>query len=70
MDAAVIRVTRTLVGWLVCEGERLSEVFSSQFWALKGADALAWQRHSTTGQPVVIVLQYPGGEDFIASRYG
>lgn len=70
MAASVFTVSRTLVGWLVSEGDRIAEVFSSQHWALKGADALAYQRHAGTGDPAMVVLRYSGGRAVITCRYG
>ncbi|HVR82622.1 MAG TPA: hypothetical protein VHF02_11160 [Luteimonas sp.] len=69
MDTALFTVSPSLVGWLVSDGDRIEDIFSSRFWALKGADALAHKRHVETGQPTAVVLNYIGGETFVAGRY-
>lgn len=70
MTHAVFTVSQCLAGWLVSEGDRIAEVFSSRFWAQKGAEALAYERHVGTGQPAMVVLTYPSGASYIAHRFG
>jgi len=66
---SVFTVSQSLVGWLVSEGDRIVEVFSSRFWAQKGAEALAHERHVGTGQPAMVVLTYPSGASYVAHRF-
>lgn len=70
MTASIFTVCRTQRGWLVSEGERIAELFSTQHWAIKGADALACERHAGTGAPAMVIVQYPGGAAIVARRYG
>lgn len=70
MTASIFTVSQSPLGWLVCEGERLAEVFSTQHWAIKGADALACERHAGTGATAMVVVRYTGGAAVVASRYG
>jgi hypothetical protein len=69
MTHSVFTVSHSLVGWLVCKGDRIAEVFSSRFWAQKGAGALAYERHVDTGQPAIVVLTYPSGASCVAHRF-
>jgi hypothetical protein len=69
VEATVITVAPTQRGWLLIEGERIAEVLSSRFWALKAADALAHQRFRETGQPATVVERTNAGESSVAGRY-
>lgn len=69
MDATLITVAPTQRGWLLIEGERIAEVLSSRFWALKAADALAHQRFRETGRPATVVEQTNAVESSVAGRY-
>ncbi|HEY0503568.1 MAG TPA: hypothetical protein VGD42_08740 [Lysobacter sp.] len=69
MEAILITVSPTQRGWLLLEGERIAEVLSNRFWALKAADALAHQRFRETGQPTTVVERTNAGEISVASRY-
>jgi hypothetical protein len=68
MDATLFTVSPTERGWLLLEGERIAEVLSSRFWALKAADALAYQRFRDTGQPTTVLERTDSGSS-IASYY-
>lgn len=69
MESTVITVAPTQRGWLLMEGERIAEVLSSRFWALKAADALAHQRFRETGRPATVVEQTDAGGSSVTSRY-
>jgi len=68
-EPAIFTVSSSQVGWLVCEGEEIAGVLSSQQSALKTADWLAHQRHVESGLPTAVVLRYPGGAEVMAGRY-
>lgn len=68
-EATVITVSPTQNGWLLIEGERIAEILSSRFWALKAADALAHRRFVETGQPTTVLERTETGNSSIATRY-
>ena len=69
VEATLITVSPTQNGWLLIEGERIAEILSSRFWALKAADALAHRRFLETGKPSTVLERTKTGDSSIASRY-
>lgn len=69
MKAALFTVSPSQGNWLVLDGERIAEIFSSRFWALKGADTLAYQRHLETGWPTAVAVNFGGADAVITDRY-
>jgi hypothetical protein len=69
VESTLITVSPTQNGWLLIEGERIAEILSSRFWALKAADALAHRRFLETGQPATVLERTRTGDSSVAIRY-
>ena len=69
MQTAVFYVRPTQCGWLVLEGERIAELLSTQFWAVKAAEGMAYARHAATGARTSVVVETIG-DSTVAATFG
>ena len=69
MNAALFTVSQSGRNWLVLDGDRVTEIFFSRFWALKGADTLAYKRHLETGWPTAVAVNMTGVDAVIMERH-
>ncbi|RNF86274.1 hypothetical protein [Montanilutibacter psychrotolerans] len=69
MESPFFTVAPSQAGWLLLDGDRIAELFTSRFWALKAADCFAYERHVATGMPTAIIVEMANGEGVFAARY-
>lgn len=69
MRPTVFYIRPTQCGWLVLEGERIAELLSTRFWAIKAAEGLAYARHAATGAPTSVIVETID-DSIVAATFG